>query len=292
MTPSLPRTELSRIIRFLQANQGQFAFAFVRVNSWELRDRVIEELAGAVRPDLRVHVVDYADEDPPSLLADLQRRGDSVDPRGVLCLIGLERHFLGSSGFVRSMNHDRDGFPEAVLCPMLLWLSDAAADKLYADAPDFADWHSFAFRLDEEEDVAGVELGPSLPVVESERSPFSESFLRERVQLLRTALGRDEREHGADHPAVALRLEQLAAALERLQQYPEALSAIVRALEIRAKAVGQPGGREQLAGVLLLKGNIERRLRMLAAAEASYDQALEIYDELVRGGRSDLREHV
>ncbi|MBL8233343.1 MAG: tetratricopeptide repeat protein [Bryobacterales bacterium] len=248
--------------RFLQAHAGHFAFAFVRVNDSTMRDGAISRLRGDVPS---IQVIDYSEGPERWLLSDLRRR--DLSQTEALFLVGLETTILTRTDFVRSLNHDREGFPEVVRCPMLMWLSDAAVDRMMREAPDFVDWHAAAFRLDEES-VAPV--GDWL--LRENAMGLSPEFLRDRARLLEESLHSDERRTGRRHPLVAARLEELARLHLDLKDLDLALDCANQAIESRE--LGGDEEREALAEAYLLRAEISRRMNRYAAALGDYDESV------------------
>lgn len=144
--------ELDALAHAIRLSQG-FKLFFVLHDGPAHRERLIAALQTRL-PEGSIQILPF-DAPVDHLLSAL--RPNLPTPRPIaLCLTGLEDSIfdpaLGppaprSSVFLANLNAARDAFPDAVGCPLLLWLTEYTVSLLARDAPDFFSVRSGYFRF-------------------------------------------------------------------------------------------------------------------------------------------------
>jgi len=268
-------TELDAIERFCRAHRGHFALGLVRSNSPAETRRSLEELQ---QRGTRVAVLDFAGGEGRRLLDALRTVTTGCE---AIAVVDADKLFLRDDGWVRQLNVEREAIRAATPAPLMIWAGDAAMDRLFADAPDFADWHSVVFRVDR---LGGSGL-ETMAELASERGPLFGETLDRRIAALREIKQKIDSAPSAEparKAAVAFELGSLLGRRGFFSDWDEEMALTKEAVAaFRGLAVARPEAYlGSLAGAL---HNWGIRLSALGQAEealAAAREAVEIYRKL------------
>ncbi|MFN7931987.1 MAG: tetratricopeptide repeat protein [Bryobacteraceae bacterium] len=217
-------SELETVRRFYTAHRNHFALGLVRCNSPLETRRNLQDLGAQ---GTRVALVDFAGRDDRLLDA---LRGRASDHEGI-AVVGVDELLLRDDGWIGQLNVEREAIRAAVPLPVTIWAGDAAMDRLFDLAPDFADWHSVVFRMESPLEV--MESAVSEPT--SAEGQLTGEALDRRIELLRGIKKRMDEDPATDkarRAAVDLELGSLLGSRGFIQELDEALLSAQEAVAI------------------------------------------------------------
>jgi tetratricopeptide (TPR) repeat protein len=231
--PSLDDDQsLETLVRFLDVHRGHFALGFVRINSPSQRTRILHQLQAARPCDKDLQVIDLEDHAPSAPIEVIERKLAGLDKGAPVCLIGIDSAVL-EGGLARELNLSRELLPKLLRAPLLLWVSDAAADRILEDAPDFADWHNMTFRFVRE---SSFPFEMAQGIIEPSQAPrLSREYYEQRVRILEKLLAEQSAQQQQGAVDRARRLIELGNAQTSLGRSTEAVRSFSHAIDLVAK---------------------------------------------------------
>ncbi len=218
---------LRRLAIILSVSHG-FTFTLARVDRPQTTDLALTDLAPlALDQGIRLIGCDL-DSPGPGPPIVLERAADAYEaamagdwPEGVkpaVMVTGLARWFsyreggtsVESTGILGQMNVQRDAWPDAVPCPVVLWLPEAAVPTLTRKAPDFADWilHKLTFTGPEPDRIDALQ--DRLAILEHDQiKRLPAQALRDRITVLEDLITELEAGMPTDRPPSQLALRGL-----------------------------------------------------------------------------------
>jgi tetratricopeptide (TPR) repeat protein len=278
LAPPEQEVELKALGRATHFAEG-FALLFACCNSIPLRTKLIQEFRSQ-NPDLNVLEVSVT-EPVDNLLDVLRDRLQEQAPDAVF-VFGFELWMDSTesaehSALVANLNATRDALPDAVPCPLVLWLPEYILVAIQRAAPDLFSVHSGLYTF-VDPDILKLSLAASTVTSDYEESlaalPYEEKLSRiGALQDVLAAYGElppDEREL-----LVEVRLlDSLGRLLHAVGRSEDAEAVLRRVLDIR-QVVQKPDAPAVIAAQINL-GTILIGQGRYAEAKQLYERALQL----------------